>query len=123
MFRLYQSGPTCGDCTALYAVKLYSDYTVSSFIKEVLETRPDEWGYFGIDNGKSIFGDPDCQYKYGALLSTLPDYILDKKVVSVSANGGWTRMDYTIKIEKEKKSMTPIVGNLRPCLVNGQKAL
>lgn len=101
MFKRKQIGPERGDATAPYAVMLDHKYTVREFIEEVLIIR-DEWGYVGIHNGRSIFGKPCCTYQRQKLLSKLPEEYLNKTIFSVSADGGWTRMDYLIKVMEEK---------------------
>lgn len=97
MFRLIQSGPVGADSTAKYEVILDKEYTVRTFIKEV-RTRKEEWGYIGIDNGIAVFGAPFCEYSHGKLLSRMQKEVLDKTVISVKADGGYTRMDYLLKI-------------------------
>lgn len=101
MFKLIQSGPTCGDCTAPYNVILDKEYTVEDFIKTIL-LRSNEWGYIGIFDGKSIFGNPNCEYRYGNLKTHLPNGYLSNKVVRVMASGGWTRMDYILTVEEQE---------------------
>ena len=73
--------------------------TVGEFVQSVLTNEPEEWGYIGIYDGKSIFGDPCCSYKYGKILSKLPENVMDKVILSANASGGWSRMDYILKIE------------------------
>ena len=97
MFRLSQIGETRGDCTAPYSVTLDRDYTVEEFVQTVVSIT-DEWGYIGINDGHTIFGNPRCEYRWGKLLSTLPDEVREKKLVSVKADGGWSRMDYLLTI-------------------------
>ena len=104
MFSFKQCGPERGDCMAPYDVILDKEYTIKEFVDAVLK-RNKEWGYIGIYNKDSVFSDrlfgkPRCEYRYGELLSNLPGDILNKKVLSVSGNGGWTRMDYILKIEE-----------------------
>lgn len=104
-FDLRMSGMERGDCTASYSVTLHKkDYTVREFIEDILKEREDEWGYIGI-HGKefiSVFGYPSCQYSYGKLTTeTLPESFLNRKIQYVSANGGWTRMDYLITLVEE----------------------
>jgi len=99
MFRLSQVGPVAADSTATYEVILDKEYTVRTFIKEVRKRKGD-WGYVGIEKENSVFGDPVCEYRYGKLLSIMKKEVLNKPVISVKANGGYTRMDYWLKIWK-----------------------
>lgn len=97
MFKLKQTGEMRRDCTAPYKVVLDKTYTVGELIKTIL-ARTNDWGYIGIDNQKDIFGNPNCEYGYGKLLSTLPEEYLAKNVVSAVADGGYTRFDYLIMV-------------------------
>lgn len=99
MFKLEQNGRVRGDCTAPYRVELDKEYTVSEFVQTVL-TIDREWGYIGIYCKDEIFGKPTCEYKWGKLLYALPDNVLNKKIVDVKADGGWSRMDYLLWIEE-----------------------
>lgn len=94
MFKRIQSGRYGSDCTAPYDIVLEKDYTVEEFINAVLCEYCDEWGYFGVYDGKSVFGNPECEYSHGSVLNSLPENILQTKILSVDASGGWTRMDY-----------------------------
>lgn len=98
MFCIKQCGPERGDCTAPCKVTLDKEYLVREFIEEVLK-RKWEWGYIGVKSDKSFFGDPHCEYRYGKLLDTLPDDYMPRKVKSVTADGGWSRMDYILELE------------------------
>ena len=91
------------DCTAGYSVRLDKPYTVRELVDEILSTQADDWGYIGIFRpGISyIFGDPNCQYRYGKLITDpLPDDVLGRTIKEVRADGGWSRMDYIIKLEE-----------------------
>lgn len=100
MFKFIHTKGPFSDCTSVYDIELDKPYTVGEFIDTVLTELPKEWGYIGIDNKKSIFGDPCCEYRYGKLVTqSLPDNILKKNIKEVRADGGWSRMDYKIKIE------------------------
>lgn len=98
MFRLISNGPEGGDCTAPYIVELNGEYTVRTFIQDVLKVK-DEWGRISIDISKGFFGDPSCEYSKGRLLNALPDNYLDLKVVSAKAHGGWSMMNYVLKVD------------------------
>lgn len=91
MFDLVMCGKIGGDCTAPYAVILEKSYTVRTFIDAVL-TRNNEWGSIKICHG------PSCQYRHGELITKMQDDVLNKAVIKVTAGGGWSNMDYTIKI-------------------------
>jgi hypothetical protein len=97
MIKLTQTSETFGDCTALYSVEMDKPYTVKEFIKQVLKRK--EWGYIGIEDNDSIFGEPKCEYKGKTIITeNLPEEILSQPVVKVRASGGWSRMDYIIEI-------------------------
>lgn len=102
MFKLKQAGPERSDCTALYDVILDKEYTVKEFVDTVL-TRDGEWGYIYVMHmeDKSLFENPHCEYRYGELLSNLPEEVLDRKISDVSAGGGWSSMDYFLYLESE----------------------
>lgn len=97
MIELKQITRTFGDGTAGYEVTTDRRYTVKEFINEVISNK-NEWGYIGIKRDRvfTIFGNPNCEYKQGKLLSNLPEDYLDKEISFVCANGGWSRMDYLI---------------------------
>lgn len=103
MLRLEQTGKIGGDCTAPYTVILDKSYTVKEFVIEVLKDRS-EWGYIGIEKKGEIFEKPYCEYRYGKLLSKLPHNILNRRVISARAHGGWSRMDYKLNINEEQKN-------------------
>ena len=71
-------------------------------VEEILSEHPNDWGYFGVYDGKHIFGYPSCEYRKGIMLSNLPEEIMNRQIEYVAADGGWSRMDYTFKL-KEKK--------------------
>lgn len=98
-FELIQVAPEAGDCTAPYEVRLNRDYTVKIFVEDILkDTR--EWGSIRIrESDKSFFSLPEYEYKYGKLLSRLPNDVLSKRIKSATAHGGWSLMDYLITLE------------------------
>lgn len=100
MFEFVQTGPTAGDETAPYDVILDKTYTVQEFINTVITKLSGEWGYIGVKNPKDpFFGEPHCEYKWGKLLSSMPDDILTKTIRSAKASGGWSRMDYILVLD------------------------
>ena len=87
------------DCTASYTVTVNPGTTVKDFIRTILKEYPNEWGYIGIDSGRPecryVFGDPKCEYSHGKIIS---DIGTDGTIKSVSATGGWSRMDYLLTL-------------------------
>ena len=99
MFKLIQKRPEGSDCTAPYEVQLNGKYTVESFVNDVLLVK-NEWGNIGIDDGRSVFGDPVIQYADGYLKDEhFPESVRNLKVCSARASGGWSRMDYILTVE------------------------
>lgn len=93
-------GGPYGDETSRYDVSLKRPCTVREFVEEVLSNER-EWGYIGIYKKGTIFGDPECEYKYGKLITEpLPEEYLNKIVVKCEAGGGWSRMDFLIYVEE-----------------------
>ena len=94
-----------GDCTSRYNVIDFPQ-TVREFVYEVLKD-PKEWGYIGIRNSDlpfKVFGNPNIEYAYGKLKAeNFSDEWLNRKIVSVRASGGWSRMDYLLDLAPEEK--------------------
>lgn len=104
MFYLIQTTSESSDCTCEYEVKLDKEYTVGEFVNTVLDKCYKERGYIGIfkDTGHYVdrtFGNPLIQYKYGLLKTdNFSNKILNQKIKSVTASGGWSRIDYLINL-------------------------
>ncbi len=97
MFRFIETRPVGGDCICGYRLELDKEYTVASFIETVLKERSNEWGYIGIDKKGAWLGEPNCEYRRGKLMTKqLDEEYLNKKILEVRADGGWSRMDYII---------------------------
>ena len=95
--RFTKIGKERGDCTCDYHVTEYRSLTVRDFVDEVLCTYPNEWGYISV--GGSFVFHPHCEYRFGKLLSALSDDLLDKRIMRVDGDGGWSRMDYSLYVE------------------------
>lgn len=97
MFKLKEIAGPFGDCTSIYSVKLDAVYTVEEFIDAVLKHHSDEWGSIEIKNLETV---KECEYSKGVIKCGLfsPD-ILQKTVISAKAHGGWTLMNYQLKIQ------------------------
>lgn len=89
MIKLKQITRTFGDETAGYSVTLDKEYTVSELFNEILSKKSD-WGYF------TVKGSISSEYRWGNIISNIKQEDSEKKVLSVSASGGWSRMDYVI---------------------------
>ena len=117
--KFYSTGSTRGDCTALYEVSDYKAKTVGEFIKEVLKEKADEWGYISVD-GLQI-----CEYKHGALLAKPKEMYLNREITKISAEGGWTRMDYSIctttaNKPREKDKISLLINGVQYKLVESE---
>ena len=110
MFELKMSEPMNSAEEAPFDVTLDKEYTVKEFIDAVM-TKTDEWGCITVTTDPLpsmswLLKCPRCEYKYGKtvtakkndLFTTAPE-LLSKTVVSVSAKGGWTRMDYVLYVK------------------------
>lgn len=94
----HKSGPF-GDETSLYALEWEEGATVQDLIDFAL-SKKDEWGYIDIkvDVG-SINIYRRLEYRYGEILDDkIPSRVKSSTIVQGSANGGWTRMDYSVKV-------------------------
>lgn len=89
-----KQGKEYGDASAEYIVVFDKGMTVREFIKEWLTENPNEWGYFGIYDGFSIFGNPSCEYSHGILKGGFPRKYLNLPIIDVYGSGGWSRSDF-----------------------------
>ena len=90
---------SCSDQTFDYKAIINKPMTVGEFIKEWMTASTHEWGYFGIYDGKTIFGNPQCEYSDGKIITDpIPDEYLNAEIDEVTGNGGWTRNDFLFKI-------------------------
>ena len=97
-FEFIQTGKTSRDETTPYMVSLNKECSVGEFIDSVL--KRDEWGYIGIRSHGHIFGSPNCEYRRDKIVNTeFTEEYLSRKVATVSAYGGWTRMDYILTLK------------------------
>lgn len=91
--KFTQASPIAGDETALYNVEPNRQCTLGDIVDyAVRNTR--EWGY--IDT--LVFG--SVEYRYGNLLDgNFADDLLIREVEKLTAHGGWSRMDYRVKLK------------------------
>ena len=103
MFTLILSIPKSLDCTADYKVTLDKEYTLQEFIDAVLSNER-EWGYISVAKRDcALYNYPAFSYRYGEIYGepNLPEEVYGYKVKSVTASGGWPRIDYIVTLEKE----------------------
>lgn len=99
-----------GDSTANYNVVIAQSCTLREFIDHIVKTRG-EWGYIGIKEPESVFGDPCIEYKPGQIIT--PDWenlmyiYLDSAVTSASYHGGWSRGDWQFEVGGSTDNSTP----------------
>ncbi len=87
----YTHGPG-SDGTAAYDVTEYKAITAKEFAHEVITTEPNEWGRIEVDGFGSV------KYRDGELLTEIPASWEYLTVVSVKSAGGWSSMDYFLKV-------------------------
>lgn len=83
-----------GDGTQSFSVDLKKTYTLEDLVKEILLRK--EWGYISITGLAA-----NVEFKMDKLLSEIKTDLLPRMVDDVKASGGWTRMDYVIKLKNE----------------------
>lgn len=100
-----QVGNNRGDCTAPYVVKFTDKLTVKEFIDGILKDRKSDWGSIKIYCNDILgYYDISIRYRHGeiesaqSLLDMLYNDIGEKDVIGISADGGWSRMDYVITV-------------------------
>lgn len=104
-FKLMSKAGPASDCTSLYYISFYKEYTVAEFIGEVLTKYPNEWGNIIIkkqhDMSGACLGHVD--YSHGELVGKKDirmKELLDYKIIHGSAHGGWSAMNYVLFISK-----------------------
>lgn len=88
-----------GDETSLYNVSFPEEMTISEFINAVITKYPREWGnIFLFAKGDLI------TYKNGRYTihdDNLYNQFKDKQIKEITAQGGWSLMDYTVYIKED----------------------
>lgn len=89
-----QQGSMRGDCCATYSVRISRPCTLQELIDFIL-TQHRSWGYLRIKG--DLF--PSFEYKHGQQVhSSLSIAELQRSVAEISADGGWSRMDYFVTL-------------------------
>lgn len=107
MLKFKQISKFRGDETASYSVKIQKEnVSLLEFINYLLTERRTEWGYVKIQDEDCPWYDSTykVEYKWGNIVSdNIPDDIKGKIIPSeIFCDGGWSRMDYVIKLEDIK---------------------
>ena len=118
IFKLvYKSGPHGDQCTTYNVKFLNSNVTLEDFLKNIVDNTS-EWGtvYLKVPNSETYnlpyatenekYKEIKIEYKYGKIItdrsefSYYLDLYIDQDYKNMFANGGWSCMDYFIKISK-----------------------
>lgn len=91
----WNNGKTCNDATIYYEnCEFEVNPTLGEFIDWLLNVQNGEWGYIALDR---VFN-RRLEYRWGKIVSdSFTPAEKAKKIALISADGGWTRMDYTIR--------------------------
>lgn len=86
--------PVSSDCSQAFRVELNGEYTVGELIDHVINTYKNEWGYFKV-------GYCYIEYRCGKIVRGYENiqFVKDLKIVHVIASGGYTQMNYIVKIK------------------------
>lgn len=102
------------DCTAPYEVTDFKAKTVGEFVNEVVASRPKEWGTISVKHDGMFCGPKICEYRYGKVLGKIDDVFRDREIEpTVFASGGWTRMDYKLKLKETMETMEKKTENVK----------
>lgn len=108
MFKLIQTCEPRGDSTTSFDVQLDKVYTLREFLEAILTYKTDESGacYMMVRSKRLFWQNPSCEYRNGSRTGTTWANILmrygDRHISQVKADGGWTRMDYYIWLDKDE---------------------
>ena len=101
-----------GDATSNYDVEFTKGLTLRELVEMVLRHAPDEWGYFEIATSPSGVPVRFCdliqvvEYRCGKIVdikTELYEKYSDRKIETLAASGGYTRMDYTARVSPTDK--------------------
>ncbi len=97
MFKLGRVLRSLGDCTCVQEVYFNKPYILKDFINDVVSKKCNEWGHIYIDSWITGF---EIEYKSGDILKdSIPPEMLDLEIMDISANGGYSCMDYAVKLK------------------------
>ena len=85
-----------GDCCAPYEVLLNRECTLREFVDCIIKNER-EWGYVTI---YGMVDDQKLEYRYGKILKNeFTEDELQSTIETVGSYGGWTYMDYWVKLK------------------------
>ena len=91
-FDLILTAGPFGDQTSCYDVRIKKDGLTVGELCDYAVNESGEWGYIKV-------GGHTLEYKWGEVLrDTIPADTKKLPISSCTAGGGWSRMDYRIKI-------------------------
>lgn len=100
-----QLRPAGGDCCAPYEVLLNRECTLRELVDCILQNDR-EWGFVRIG---SCFDGNELEYRYGKILSSeFTDAEWQSTIETVRSDGGWSRMDYGVRLKGNGKNDTKI---------------
>lgn len=106
--RLYfrELGAERGDCTKPYKAPISKKpYTVGEFIDDVMYQRSKDWGYIELYSKRPCsFNDrpiASLEYHRGKTCGSFSDNDRNREIEEISADGGWSRMDYMLIVKEE----------------------
>lgn len=88
------TGGPYGDQCSNYTVT--GPNTVQELLDKVLTEKPKEWGFISLDTWVS---EKFIEYRYGKILyNGLEPNDMYRTIEQITAHGGWSRMDYCVKL-------------------------
>lgn len=96
VFTMTPAGPEGGDCTVPYHVNVKENTTLREFINTVLLRK--EWGLIVIRSENDRFKEYEITYEQENMAAPTEEH-MDSIVRHVTAQGGWTNMNYVLTIE------------------------
>lgn len=91
--KFTQASPTGGDETAMYDIKPNRQCTLGELVEHAMQ-RISEWGEIIVPGHGRI------EYRWGKLFTdNFPDDLLNRDIETIIGVGGWSRMDYRIKLK------------------------
>ena len=103
-----QLRPAGGDCCAPYEVLLNRECTLREFVDCIIKNER-EWGYVTI---YGMVDDQKLEYRYGKILKNeFTENELNSILLSVGSYGGWSRMDYVVRLKSNGKNDTKITSS------------